>query len=72
MDIFTKRLNQVIKESGLNGAKISQMLGIHPPTLSKYVHGVSGMSTDTLRKFCKTFNVSADWMLGLSDIKELE
>ena len=72
MDIFTKRFKQVIESSNLNGARISELLGIHPPTLSKYIHGKSGMSTETLAKVCKTFNVSADWLLGLSDKRDLE
>ena len=70
MDDFTKRFNKVLEESGLNGAQISEMLNIHPPTLVKYKTGKSLMSMQTLYNFCKTFNVSADWLLGLNDEQE--
>ena len=67
MDDFTKRLNQVLDESGLTGAQISELLNIHPPTLVKYKSGKSLMSMYTLYNFCKTFNVSADWLMGLDE-----
>lgn len=72
MDKFNERFRQVLKDSGLTGAEISKLLGIHPPTLSKYIHGTSGMSLETLYRFCKTFNVSADWLLGLGEQKVIE
>lgn len=67
MEDFQERLNKVLKDSGLTGAEIAKMLEIHPPTLSKYTHGKSGMSIETMYKFCKVFNVDANWLLGLDD-----
>ena len=67
MDDFTKKFNQVLDASGLNGVQISELLHIHPPTLVKYKNGKSLMSMQTLYHFCKTFNVSADWLMGLND-----
>ena len=66
MDDFTKRFNKVLDDSGLTGTQISELLNIHPPTLVKYKTGKSLMSMQTLYHFCKTFNVSADWLMGLS------
>jgi len=65
MEKFNDRFNQVIQETNLTQAEISRLLGIHPPTLSKYIHGNSGMSIETLYNFCKTFDVDANWLLGL-------
>lgn len=62
---FQDRFNKVIQDSNLKQVEIADALGIHPPTLSKYIHGVSGMSLETLYKFCTVFNVSADWLLGI-------
>ena len=67
MDDFNKRFNKVLEESGLSGTQISEMLNIHPPTLVKYKTGKSLMSMQTLYNFCRTFNVSADWLMGLED-----
>ena len=72
MDDFTERLNKVLDESGMTGAQISELLNIHPPTLVKYKSGKSLMSMQTLYHFCKTFNVSADWLMGLSEEDEEE
>jgi transcriptional regulator with XRE-family HTH domain len=72
MEIFTERFNEVLNQTGLTGRKVSEMLGIEPPTLVKYKKGISGMSMKTLGNFCRTFNVSANWLLGLSDKKELD
>lgn len=72
MDKFTERFNEVLEETGMNGTQISNLLGIHPPTLVKYKKGISGMSMETLHNVCKTFNVSADWLLGLSENKRIK
>ena len=72
MEIFTERFNEVLNQTGLTGRKISEMLGIEPPTLVKYKKGISGMNMKTLENFCRTFNVSANWLLGLSDKKDLD
>ena len=72
MDNFTERFNEVLNETGMNGTQISKLLGIHPPTLVKYKKGISGMSMETLYNFCNTFNVSADWLLGLSQTKKIK
>ena len=72
MEIFTERFNEVLDHTGLTGRKISEMLGIEPPTLVKYKKGISGMNMKTLEKFCRTFNVSANWLLGLSEKKDLD
>lgn len=72
MEKFTEKFNEVLEETNLSGAKVSEMLGIQPPTLVKYKKGISGMNMKTLQKFCRTFNVSADWLLGLTDKKKLD
>lgn len=61
------RLKRVKKEKGLTTSEISRLLNIHAPTWCKYENGTSNMSLETLYKFCKTLDVSADWLLGLSE-----
>lgn len=71
MTEFQNRFNQIIQNSNLKQVEIAEALGIHPPTLSKYIHGNSGMSLETLYKFCIAFNVSADWLLGIDRGEEI-
>lgn len=67
MNQISQRLKQVKKEKGLTTSEISRLLNIHAPTWCKYENGTSNMSLETLYKFCKTLNVSADWLLGLKE-----
>lgn len=67
MKNIPKRLKQVKQEKGLTTSEISRLLNIHAPTWCKYENGTSNMSLETLYKFCKTLNVSADWLLGLKE-----
>ena len=69
MDKLHIRLKQAREDSGLTQKEISEMVGIHPPTWNKYESGKSGMNTETLFKVCKTLNVSADWLMGLTNEK---
>lgn len=67
MDQIQRRLKQVKMEKGLTTSEISRLLNIHAPTWCKYENGTSNMSLETLYRFCKTLNVSADWLLGLKE-----
>ena len=64
------RLKQVKEKKGLTTSEISKRMCIHAPTWCKYESGKSMMSLETLYRFCKTFDISADWLLGLTDEKE--
>lgn len=67
MEIVQNRLKEFKKSQNLTTSEISARMGIHAPTWCKYESGKSNMSLETLYKFCKTFHVSADWLLGLED-----
>lgn len=60
------RLKQAREERGLNQYEISALLKIKQPTWNKYENDKSGMSAETLYNICKTLNISADWLLGLT------
>ena len=70
MNKIPARLKQVKEKKGLTTSEISRLLGIHAPTWCKYESGKSLMSLETLHRFCKTLDVSADWLLGLTEEKE--
>lgn len=69
MEQLQNRLKQFKTERKLSTAEISRQMGIHAPTWCKYESGKSKMSIETLQKFCRTFNVSADWLLGLPNVQ---
>lgn len=45
----------------------AQKIGISRSALSHYEQGRARMTIDILSKFCKSFDVSADYILGLKD-----
>ena len=67
MDKLHIRLKMAREASGLSQKEICEMVGIHPPTWNKYETGKSGMNTETLFKVCKALDISADWLMGLSN-----
>lgn len=49
---------------------ISLECGIPRPTISRYVSGLRVPSIETIVKLATYFNVSTDWLLGLSDDRD--
>lgn len=71
--IFADRLDSLIaekkQESGLNHKEIAAALGIGDGTLSEWCSDNKTASIDALPKIAEYFNVSADWLIGLSDVR---
>lgn len=56
------------KRKGISQNEIAEKIGIAPSVLSKLISGNSkAPSADTVLAIAKYFNVSTDWLLGLSD-----
>ncbi|WP_373482590.1 helix-turn-helix domain-containing protein [Acetobacterium sp.] len=70
--IFSKRLKNLISESGKSIKQLSEILGIPSGSLSKYQNDGAEPGINNLYKMCDHFNVSADFMLGLSDVKSVD
>lgn len=72
--VFATRLREIMKERGESqttlAAKISsQYVTIQRQTISLYMNGQSKPDTERLIAIAKVLDVSADWLLGLSDIQ---
>ncbi len=65
--VMAERLREIRTEAGLTQAKFGEMLSVSQDTVSLWEKGRSVPTTDTLALICKTFNVSADYLLGLKD-----
>ena len=46
---------------------MARILGVSTATVSKWEQGASEPSFETLKRICKMYNVSADYLLGLSE-----
>ena len=71
-DTFGERLNMVMYEQKITQAELDKRTGIGRANISRYVCNKQMPTVDSLISICKTLNVSADWLLGLSDRKERE
>lgn len=75
--VFSQRLREIMKERGENQTTLAekiaeQFLTIQRQTISLYMNGQSRPDTERLTAIAKTLNVSADWLLGLSDVKTFD
>ena len=65
------RLKALISDSDKKQKAIASEIGISPSTLSNYVTGVSKIPGDIAAKLAIYFNVTADYLLGLSDYPDV-
>lgn len=65
---FKNRLYDLRKQRGLTQLELSNLIGVGKQTISQYERGVRRPDFDTLTLLCDCFNVSADYLLGVSDV----
>ena len=62
-----ERLKEVRIEKGVSQEKAAKDLGLSKSAISNYETGLRQPTYDILIKLCKYYNVSADYLLGLTD-----
>lgn len=67
--MFTERLKSLRKEAGLTQKEIAKKLQISQPQYARTENGGRKPNGETLEKFATFFNVSVDYLLGKTDIK---
>lgn len=64
---------QLIREcKNVTQKELANFLGIKQQQYARYEKGVNIMPVTYLPEICKYLNVSADYILGLSDLKEIQ
>lgn len=66
---FQERLNELIQESGKSQKDLADYVGITRQSISLYAAGKRTPDIDVLKEICDYFNVSADYLLGIIDLK---
>ena len=64
---FTKRFNEILQQSGKTQVEIAKALNVSKQCVNDYKTGKSVPSLETLYALCKYLDVSADYLLGLTD-----
>lgn len=62
-----ERLKQLRFERGLKLKEVAASLNVTVRSISRYEDGTREPSLEMLVKFCKLYDVSADYLLGLTD-----
>ena len=61
------RIRALREEADMSQRELASRLGVKPAVISKYENEKSGLSEGTLRMLALIFDVSVDYILGLSD-----
>ena len=64
---FPERLKALRLQNEFSQKKISEGIGISETQYQKYEYGKTKPNYEYIIKLCNYFNVSADYLLGLSD-----
>ena len=70
--LFGKRMKELRLEKGLTQKQLAEELQITVSTVSRYEREISERSTKLLFKCSKYFQVSTDYLLGLTDVRKGE
>lgn len=67
MKIFAERLRKVREERGESREDLGKAIGVGVSQISEMENDRKGTTLEKLVVLCRHYNVSADYLLGLSD-----
>ncbi len=62
-----RRLRETIQQAPVSQKEIAKAIGVSAQTVSKYMRENVFPALDTLAKLCAFLDVSADYILGITD-----
>lgn len=71
-DAFPTALRDLMRSKKVNQETLANELGFSRQTISQYCSGASDPGLNTLVKIAKYFDVSTDYLLGVSDVKSTD
>ena len=70
--MFIERLKKLRKKEKLTQKDIATFLNISQPAYQQFESGKKKMNLETMEKLADFFNVSTDYLLGKTDIPDLD
>lgn len=64
------RFTELLKERGISATALAKTLNFSPSTLTDWKHGRTTPKADKLQLIADYFDVSLDWLLGNTDVRE--
>ncbi len=68
-NVIAKRIKEIRLEEKLSQAKFGELLFVSQDTVSLWEQGKSIPTTELIVAIAKKFNVSADYILGLDELR---
>ena len=68
MEIFSKRLREIRESYGYTQKQVAEKLHICQQSYDRYEMDTGEPSLETLAKLSQLFDVSVDYLLGISDV----
>ena len=65
------RIRELRVQNKMTQAELAAQINAKKNTVSRYETGVRGIDTDTIRRLCEIFHVTADYLLGISSQRTL-
>ena len=65
--LYIERIRQYRQENKITQEQMARTLGITQQQYYKYEKGINELPIRYLTVICKTYQISADWLLGLSE-----
>ena len=65
--MYGQRIRELRIEKGLTQTQLAEILNTTQKSISKYETEFIDLNTNVIISLCKFFNVSADYLLGLTD-----
>lgn len=66
-ELFGRRLYELRKKKKVSQTELGELLGVSGTQISDIEHGSTTTSMARLYQLCEYFQVSSDYLLGLSD-----
>ncbi len=65
--IFIKRLVELMEEKDMTQCELANLIGTTNVTISRYISGERNPRIEIIAKIAEVFNVSIDYLLGISN-----
>ncbi len=66
-EMIKERLREELRASGLTTVEIARRVGVSPEMITQYMTTKKLPKLDTFARLCKELELSADYILGLTD-----
>lgn len=67
MSEFSERLKELRAESGLSAMALGKSIGVSDMAILRWENGKSDITGEHLKKLAEFFNVTTDYLLGLTE-----